>query len=144
MGADTTSTQLIFFIAATVVATATAGILSGIVVDLSSKAAIRGQAFGDELQSDVQIINDPAAVPNNPVKFYVKNTGITTLDCEGMDVLVDGVFVTTTNALLLGATEFNIGDVCEATYVAALANGDHSVQVVMENGITDTLKFRIG
>ncbi|HWH07816.1 MAG TPA: hypothetical protein VNX21_01365 [Candidatus Thermoplasmatota archaeon] len=143
MGADTTSTQLIFFIAATVVATATAGIIAGIVVDLSGKASIRGKAFGDELQSEVQIINDPAAVPNDPVKFYVKNTGSTTLDYLNMTVLVDGVIVSTTEALLGGETTFRYGAVAEVTYAANLAPGDHTVQVVMENGVSDALKFRI-
>ena len=143
MGADTTSTQLIFFIAATVVATATAGILAGVVVDLSAKASVRGKALGDELQSEVQIINDPAAVPNNPVKFYVKNTGATDLDYANMNVMVDGVIVPTTNSLLSGETTFRYGAICEVTYVTTLAAGDHAVQVVMENGVTDSLKFRI-
>lgn len=143
MGADTTSTQLIFFIAATVVATATAGILAGVIVDLSGKASVKGKAFGDELQSEVQLINDPAAVPNNPVKFYVKNTGTTTLDHLNMTVLVDGRIVTVTEALLNGETIFRYGAVCEVTYVQTLAAGDHSVQVVMENGVSDALKFRI-
>lgn len=144
MGADTTSTQLIFFIAATVVATATAGIIAGIVVDLSGKASIRGKAFGDELQSEVQLINDPAAVPNDPVRFYLKNTGATTLDYLNMTVLVDGVIVTTTTETLLGGeTSFRYGAVAEITYAVNLAAGDHAVQVVMENGVTDSLKFRI-
>lgn len=143
MGADTTSTQLIFFIAATVVATATAGILAGVVVDLTSKASVRGQAFGDELQSEVQIINDPAAVPNNPVRFYVKNTGTTTLDHTSINVLVDGAIVTVTPSLLGGEASFRYGAVAEVTYVANLASGDHNVQVVMENGVSDHLKFRI-
>src|SRR5438094_6801789 len=97
MGADTPSTQLIFFIAATVIATATAGILSGVVVDLSGKASVRGKAFGDELQSQVQIINDPARVLNDPVLYYVKNTGAKELDYGNMTIIVDGAVVSTTN-----------------------------------------------
>lgn len=142
MGADTTSTQLIFFIAATVVATATAGILSGVVVDLSSKASIRGHAFGDELQSEVKIINDPAVVPNNPVVFYVKNTGATTLDYGNMTVIVDGQIVSTTQALLNSEQTFRYGAVAQVTYTATLAAGDHYVKVSMENGASDELRFR--
>lgn len=143
MGADTTSTQLIFFIAATVLATATAGILSGVVVDLSGKAALKGKAFGEELQSEVKIINDPAQVPNNPVRIYVKNTGGTTLDYLNMTVLVDGVIVTTTNTLLAGETTFRYGVVAQASYATTLAVGDHQAQIVMENGVSDDLRFRI-
>lgn len=143
MGADTTSTQLIFFIAATVVATATAGILSGIVVDLSGKATAKGKAFGEELQSEVTIINDPSRVPNTPALFYVKNTGSTTLDWYNMTVLVDGSVVTTTKSLLNGETAFRSGAITQASYAATLASGDHYVQVVMENGVADELRFRI-
>lgn len=143
MGADTTSTQLIFFIAATVVATATAGILSGVVVDLSGKATAKGQAFGDELQSEVTIINDPSLVPNNPAVFYVKNTGATTLDWFNMTVLVDGNIVTTTKSLLNGETTFRYGAITQVNYATTLATGDHHVRVVMENGVSDELKFRI-
>jgi archaellum component FlaG (FlaF/FlaG flagellin family) len=143
MGAETTSTQLIFFIAATVIATVTAGILSGVVVDLSGKAAVRGKAFGDELQSEIHIINDPANVPNNPVVIYVKNTGATTLDYGNMTVIVDGKIVTTTKTLLNGETTFRYGAITEADYATTLASGDHTVQVTMENGVSDELKFRI-
>ncbi|MFA5861934.1 MAG: flagellar protein G [Candidatus Thermoplasmatota archaeon] len=142
MGADTTSTHLIFFIAATVIATATAGILSGVVLDVSGKASIRGKAFGDELQSEVKIVNDPARVPNNPVIFYVKNTGSTTLDYGNMTVIVDGTLVTTTKALLNSETSFRYGAITEVTYTTTLATGDHYVQVSMENGVSDEMRFR--
>lgn len=143
MGADTTSTHLIFFIAATVVATAAAGIMSGVVSDMAGKAEAKGRSFGDQLVSEVQIINDPTKVANNPVVFYVKNTGRTTLDYGNMTVLVDGLVVTTTKTLLAGETSFRYGAVVQVTYAANLANGDHSVQVVMENGVKDDLKFRM-
>jgi archaellum component FlaG (FlaF/FlaG flagellin family) len=143
MGAETTSTQLIFFIAATVVATAAAGILSGVVIDLSGKASMRGRAFGDELSSEIHIINDPNVVANDPVLFYVKNTGSRTLDYGNMTVLVDGTIVTTTKALLNGETTFRYGAVAQASYAADLADGDHYVRVIMENAVSDELRFRI-
>ena len=144
MGADTTSTQLIFFIAATVVATATAGIFTGVVTDLTDKASVRAKSFGDELQSEVEIINDPNAVVTSPATvFYVKNTGSKTLDWESMTVLVDGVVVSTTKELLGGETSFRQGAVVEVTYAATLAAGDHRVAVNMENGVSDELRFRI-
>ena len=143
MGADTTSTHLIFFIAATVVATATAGILSGVVTDLVGKASDRSAAFGEELTSDVMVINDPTRVLNNPVVFYVKNTGSTTLDYGNATVLVDGAIVSTTKSLLGGETSFRSGAVMQINYAATLSSGDHRVQVVMENGVKAELRFRI-
>ncbi|HET6405036.1 MAG TPA: hypothetical protein VFH78_10350 [Candidatus Thermoplasmatota archaeon] len=144
MGADTTSTQLIFFIAATVVATATAGIFTGVVTDLTSKASIRAKAFGDELASDVEIINDPNAVVTVPdTIFYVKNTGATTLAWDTMTVMVNGMVVTTTNVLLDGETAFRPGAIVQITYDPTLPPGDHRVAVRMENGVGDELRFRI-
>lgn len=143
MGADTTSTHLIFFIAATVVATATAGIFTTVVTDLTHKASERAKSFGNELSSDVRIINDPNSVPNNPVIFYVKNTGSTTLDHGNMTVLVDGAIVTTTKTLLGGETTFRSGAVVQINYVATLAAGDHRVKVSMDNDVGDELRFRI-
>lgn len=144
MGADTTSTQLIFFIAATVVATAAAGILSTVVLDLSEKMEIRGEAFGQQLQSDIEIINDPRNVVTSPnTLFYIKNTGTRTLDYLNATVIVDGAIVTTTNTLLGGETTFREGAVAQLSYAGSLAAGDHTVRIVMENGVADELDFRI-
>jgi archaellum component FlaG (FlaF/FlaG flagellin family) len=144
MGADTTSTQLIFFIAATVVATAAAGILSGIVLDLSGKMEIRGKAFGDEIQSRIEIINDPRSVVTSPdTLFYVKNTGRNGLDYLNATVILDGQVVTTTHTLLGGETTFGPGVVMQITYDPTLAAGDHTLRVVMENGVSDDFAFRI-
>lgn len=144
MGADTTSTQLIFFIAATVIATATAGIFSSVVTDLTGKASVRARAFGDEIASQVTIINDPNAVVTSPdTIFYVKNTGSTTLDWYNMTVLVDGSVVTATKALMGSETSFRPGAVVQVTYDPSLTSGDHRVAVSMENGVHDELRFRI-
>lgn len=144
MGADTTSTHLIFFIAATVVATATAGIFTGVVTDLTQKASVRAQSFGDELASEVKIINDPSKVVTTPnTLFYVKNTGSTVLDYGNMTVLVDGAIVSTTKTLLGGEVSFRPGAVVQLTYSGSLASGDHRVAVSMENGVGDELRFRV-
>lgn len=124
-------------------AAATAGILSGIVVDLSGKASIKGKAFGDELQSEVQIINDPSKLANNPVLYYVKNTGATTLDYRSITVIVDGVSVSTTNTLLNGETTFRTGAVAQLSYSTNQAAGDHTIHIVMENGVSDDLRYRM-
>ena len=144
MGADTTSTHLIFFIAATVIATATAGILSGVITDVVGKAQVRGHAFGNEIASDVKIINDPAMVVVSPsTLFYVKNTGSTTLDYANATVLLDGQVVSTTKALLDGETSFRSGAIMQITYAGTPAAGDHRVQVTMENGVSDEMRFRV-
>lgn len=144
MGADTTSTQLIFFIAATVVATAAAGIMAGIVTDLTAKAEVRGKSFGDSITSQVTIINDPNRVVTSPnALFYAKNTGETELDWLNMTVILDGSVVSTTFTLLNSETTFRPGAIVEITYAGAIAAGDHDIKIVMENGVGDTLRFRV-
>lgn len=144
MGADTTSTHLIFFIAATVVATATAGIFTGIVTDVSGKALMRGESLGSQVAAEVRIINDPSKVPNSPAAvFYVKNIGSVPLDAYNMTVLVDGALAEVTVTLLNGESSFRPGAIAKVTHSASLAAGDHVVQVVMENGVADSLRFRI-
>lgn len=144
MGADTTSTQLIFFIAATVVATAAAGIMAGIVTDLTSQTEVRGKAFGEAVTSQITIINDENSVVTSPdTIFYVKNTGATELDWGNMTVVLEGAIITTTNALLNGETTFRPGAVVEMTYAPTLSTGDYNLKVIMENGVSDTLAFRV-
>lgn len=144
MGADTTSTHLVFFIAATVIATATAGIFAGIVTDISGKALMRGESLGSQIAAEIRIINDPAKVPNTPnTIFYVKNIGSVRLDAHNMTVLIDGTLADVTVALLNGEATFRPGAIAKATYSSNLAAGDHVVQIVMENGVTDSMRFRI-
>ena len=143
MGADTTSSQLIFFIAATVVATAAAGIMAGIVTDLAGKAEVRGRSFGDAITSSVTIVNDPNRVVTSPnTLFYVKNTGETELDWLNMTVILDGAIVSTSKTLLNGETTFRPGAIVQITYAGAPAAGDHDLKIIMENGVSDTLRFR--
>ena len=143
-GPDTTSTHLIFFIAATVIATATAGILSGVITDVVGKAQARGHAFGNEIASDITIINDPAQVVVSPsTVFYVKNTGATTLDYANATVILDGQIVTTTKSLMGGETSFREGAITQLTYAATPSAGDHRVKITMENGVSDEMRFRV-
>jgi archaellum component FlaG (FlaF/FlaG flagellin family) len=144
MGADTTATQLIFFIAATVVATAAAGVMAGTVTDLVGKAQQRSDSFSEELVSEVKIINDPSRVVASPTTvIYVRNTGDVLLDYTQATVIIDGTVVTVTNSLLGGETSFRTGAVAQYTYSSSLASGDHRVSVSMHNGVHDELRFRV-
>ena len=147
MGADTTSTQLIFFIAATVVATAAAGIMAGIVTDLTTQAEVRGRSFGSSITSEITVINDPNNVISSPnTLFYVKNTGETELDWLNMTLILNGAIVPTSSlsfSLLGGETDYRPGAIAQVTYTGSPGAGDHDLKVVMENGVSDTFRFRI-
>jgi archaellum component FlaG (FlaF/FlaG flagellin family) len=109
---------------------------------LADKAAIRGQAFGDQLTSEIRIVNDPGKVSTSPTLFYVKNTGETTMPTSTITTILDGAVIATTNTLLNGETTFRPGDVVELSYSGSVASGDHRVRVVMENGVYDEMEFR--
>lgn len=150
MGADTTSTQLVFFISATLVAVAAAGTLTGIVHNLANTMSVRGAAVEAELTSSIEVVNDPRRVVTSPkALFYVKNTGQTTLDANETAVILDGRLVKTNNTLLNGARTFAPGALLLLEYTASAQNppyaigaGDHTLRVSMQNGAHDEFSFR--
>lgn len=146
MGADTTSTQLIFFIAATVIATAATGVFGTVVSKLSHEVQEKGDALQSTLATEIDIINDPAKVPTGPTKFYVKNVGSETIDQDLTTLLVDGAFTSYTATLLGGADEWRAGDVAQFSVSAAQwtpTAGDHTLRVITANGVWDDMRFRI-
>ncbi|HVL48448.1 MAG TPA: hypothetical protein VM889_07820 [Candidatus Thermoplasmatota archaeon] len=143
MGAETSSTHMIFFIVATALAVVVSALLSTQVYDIANTVRDRGASLGDNIATDIAIINDPGQVPNNPVIIYVKNTGQRTIDHTTISVIIDGVHRTHTVTLLGGAAAWQHGDVAEFSITLTLASGDHRVRVVTANGIEDDLRFRI-
>lgn len=146
MGADTTSTQLIFFIAATVIATAATGVFGTVVTKLSHEVQEKGDALQTTLATEIDIINDPASVPTGPTRFYVKNVGSATIDEALTTILVDGEFISYTATLLGSATAWRSGDVTEFSVSNAQwtpTAGDHTLRVVTANGVWDDMRFQI-
>lgn len=147
MGADTTSTQLIFFIAATLVATAASAALSGVVFDLTGKLDEKGEQLSGVLATDIRIINDPAVVPNNPVLIYVKNTGTYTLNGTLTTLLVNGAAVSPTISIVDAPAGYDVwktGDVLLMSYATTLSTtADHQARVITQNGVADDLRFRV-
>lgn len=146
MGADTTSTHLIFFIAAIVVATGAVGVFGTTIAKLSQQVEVKGDALRGTIATDVSIINDPEDVPTAPTRFYIKNVGTSTLDKDLTTLLVDGEYVEYTATFLDGATSWKSGDVVEFSVAAAEwtpTAGDHTLRAIVENGVWDDLRFRI-
>lgn len=143
MGAETSSTQLIFFIVATGLAIAVSGLLTTQVYDIANKVTAKSDNLGNALVTDIEVVNDPGQVPNNPVLIYVKNTGDRVLEPTLVNVLIDGTDRTYTASLLNGATSWAPGDVAQFSIAVTLASGDHRVRVVTENGVADDFRYRI-
>ena len=146
MGADTTSTQLIFFIAAIVIATAAVGVFGTTIAKLSQQVQVKGDALQESIATDVSIINDPEEVPTGPTRFYLKNVGTSTLDEDLSTILIDGEYMDYTATLLNGATSWKPGDVVEYSVDATEwtpTAGDHILRAIVQNGVWDDLRFRI-
>ena len=145
MGASTASTQLIFFISALVVSSIVVAVATRSVYDIANGIDDRSGIVEDQLATDIQIINDPSVVPNDPVLIYVKNVGKVTLSQDLVSVMSDGETVTNATMTVTGSST----DYWEPTNVLtisidqSLAAGDHTVSVTTENGVTDKMDFRI-
>ncbi|MCU0860215.1 MAG: flagellar protein G, partial [Thermoplasmata archaeon] len=79
MGASTASTQMIFFISALLVSSIVVAVATRSVYDIAGGIDDRSGIVEDQLATDIQIINDPSVVPNDPVLIYIKNVGKVTL-----------------------------------------------------------------
>ena len=136
---------MIFFISAVIVATAVVAVAANGIYDLTHGIEDRGEQVKDEMSTRIVIVNDPSAVPNDPVLIYVKNIGTTTLNHNYISVFLDGVVVTDTTLTLSGnRTSFwDPSSLLTISIDQDLSSGDHTVQVTTENGVSDTLSFRI-
>jgi archaellum component FlaG (FlaF/FlaG flagellin family) len=147
----TATSQLIFFIAAVVVASAVAGVFVTTTLNLSH--SIRDQTYEreKEFNTRITVINDASAMPYNATAgtliIYVKNIGTTTPFENLTRALVDGNLTTSGNLtfrLLDGATEWSREVVLEITVGnITLTAGDHQLKVIPEHGNGVTFKFKI-
>jgi len=145
MGASTASTQLIFFISALVVSSIVVAVATRSVFDIASGIDDRSGIVEDQLATDIQIINDPSVVPNDPVLIYVKNVGKVTLSHELVSVMLDGitVFNATLTVTGSGSAYWEPASTLIISMDQSLVAGDHTVTVTTENGVSDKMDFRI-
>lgn len=145
MGASGASTQLIFFVSALIVATAVVAVAANGVYKITNGIDQKSDSVENELLTDIAIINDPNEVPNDPVKIYVKNVGKTVLSQDFVTVMIDGTLVTGHTMTLSGNTtaHWDPSSVLTISIDMELGSGDHTIKVITENGVSDTLSFRI-
>lgn len=145
MGASGASTQLIFFVSALIVATAVVAVAANGVYKITNGIDQKSDNVENELLTDIAIINDPNEVPNDPVLVYVKNVGKTVLNQNLVSVIIDGVMITGHTMTLSGNSSSNWepSSVLTISIDTELVSGDHTIKVITENGVSDTLSFRI-
>ena len=146
MGAETSSTHLIFFIVAMIIA---GGVVSVIYTNVNTITRSSGEGaarLSEQLRTDITIINDPANIPKsgNNYTFYVKNTGKSTLSHSFINVIINGQMVPDSNVtktVVDGITVWRPSEVLkiEVTYSSMLF--ENKIRIITENGIEDTLEF---
>lgn len=138
-------TQLIFFVSAIIVATAVVAVAADSVYELAVGIGDRGEQIKDEMSTRIEIINDAAAMPNDPVLIYVQNQGSSVLNQNYIIVILDGIAVSEYDLTLTGNTtsHWDPASILTISMDMNLSSGDHSVIVTTENGISDKLSFRI-
>jgi len=145
MGASGASSQLIFFITGLIVATTVVAVAANGVYKITDGIDQKSDNVEKELLTDIAIINDPDEVPNDPVRIYVKNVGTTVLNQNYITLMLDGILVTGYTLTLSGNTSsyWSPSSMLTISVDQDLAEGDHTVLVTTENGVSDKLSFRI-
>ncbi|MHC1565422.1 MAG: archaellum stator protein ArlG [Candidatus Syntropharchaeales archaeon] len=147
---DVGASHVIFFAAAMVLATLVVGVISVNIHSISDASISSGTALSKQIKTDITIISDSSQIPTNGSYrvFYVKNTGKTNLDINQVNVFVDGKYITDGSTVLkvldTGETTWREGEVLEVNVASSeISSGDHSLRIITENGISDTMDFRI-
>lgn len=143
---DSGTTQVIFFVAAIVVAGSLSGVFIGLSSNMANAVEKRANNFSDKLDTSIKVINDPAFMPysNSSLTLYIKNTGAIPLLPTDLLVLIDGKDQNSSSWTIMGGSgQWVPGLVLEIHLSIILANGDHTAKVVISNGISDSMGFRI-
>lgn len=144
MGFSTSGTHMIFFIASLLVAVSLVTVFVATIYSLTGAIRESSDILSEKMTTKIDIVNDPTSVPNNPLIIYVKNTGSSTIDKDSLTVLVDGIARAPDSVSVLGGdTYWNSTDTLEITVNLELQPGEHSLEVVTGNGVSDTEKIVI-
>jgi archaeal flagellar protein FlaG len=137
MGAGASATQMVFFIASVIIALSVVGAIFINVQSLSSSVVVGSKTLGEQLKSDITVINDPEIIPNSSgiyYTFYVKNTGLQELGTKYITVIIDGTIISDTdlNKTILedGGQTWLTGDVLQINTTVSLATGNHKLRVI--------------
>ncbi|RLF56087.1 MAG: hypothetical protein DRN35_03785 [Thermoplasmata archaeon] len=152
--------QLIWFIATVLITTSVALLFINIIDDYGGVLTERASRLRGEVSADLEIINDPMAVPydntTGNITFYIKNTGSIRLSIVDLVVAANGVARggSEISTRILGGGEWDPGKVLVTSFnVGNLTWGVDYHGWAQTSGITeggklagtawDTIEFQI-
>jgi archaeal flagellar protein FlaG len=145
MAADSSFTQMLFFIAAIIVAVSVSGVLIATSTSMANELKVKSESMSNEVGTDIKIINDPRHVPyaDNNLTLYIKNIGDVSLNYNNIAILIDGQYINATAVMSENAgPTWTVGKTIEFSADITLSPGDHQVKAVMPNGVSDSMAFR--
>lgn len=151
MGAETSSTHLIFFIVAMIIAAGVAGVIYTNVNAIANASHASSNTLAQQLRTDITIINDPDNIPvsGNVYTFYALNTGKSTLSTVYVSVLINGVYFVEDDiqkTIINGGstTTWRPEDILQIDITfPGMPDGDNNIKVITENGVYDSFEFTI-
>lgn len=143
MGDGGSTSGLVLFVASLAIAGLVSAAVVSSVAGLSNDLTRKGRAVSAGLLEDVEIINDPTSVSNDPTLIYVKNTGQAKIEPTDLTVLMDGAYRTFTATLLGGATGWKPATVVQLEITGLEAAGDHLVRVVTPSGHAEDFRYTV-
>ncbi|RLI79172.1 flagellar protein G [Archaeoglobales archaeon] len=141
--AGESASHIILFITTVLLASSVSAVTFVTIQKMTIDLEFRGKAISEYLATDFEIINDPSMIPQIDGKyiFYIKNTGNTIIPFtnETITVLINGSVVRfTTNVYSLKP-----GDVGEVIVYDDLNSGDHRITLILHNGLSKSLDFKV-
>jgi len=156
MAAGGPASELIMFIVAIIVAGSVAGALAYVTSDIAHGINEHGELLADKLRTDFAIINDPRNIPvdtstdPDTYTFYIKNIGKEPIAFTGdaVQVFIDGnlipasqlSFESVEGGSITSLQPYEVG-VIKVKY--NLSQGQHTITIVLENGIRRKLIFHV-
>ena len=141
--------QLIWFIATVLITTSVALLFIDVIGDYGGVLRDRAGRLKGEVEAELEIINDPLAVPYNSttgnLTFYIKNTGSIKLSVDDLVVAANGVAragnqISTT--IVGGGNDWLPGKVLVAVFtVGNLTSGVDYHGWAQTSGVTDGRKL---
>jgi len=145
MAAEST-THIIFFIAAIIVASSMAVVFIGTGGQIADSIGRESDSMRDQLDTRMAIINDPVMMPynNGVLTVYVENLGDSAIIPSSLTVILDGVYINNTVYTILGGSgAWGSSTVLQIDIIEELAQGDHYVKISTSSGVSESLDFRI-
>ncbi|HIH96947.1 MAG TPA: hypothetical protein HA348_05670 [Thermoplasmata archaeon] len=152
--AGRSAAEIIFFVSTVIVATAVAGSFMQRTNEYSHIFEQQSEHIKEKISQEIKIVNDPTMIPKAKYEgayyyvFYVKNIGKENIlfAKNNVGVYIDGYRVDEKDLRMRRTPEILEGETTEVLVDSSLwllKPGDHKIEIVLENGVRDSLEFII-